>query len=195
MKLSGLLCLVALISIGSRPLAAASLCDAMAGNLVQNCGFETGDFTNWTLTGNLGFTGVAGNFAGMDPNSGNFQAYWGAIGSDTSAAQTLATGVGTNYVFSFYVANFGGTESDFTAFWDSTPLLSFVDSGSQPYTLYQYQVVGTGSDTIDFSFRQDPAFWLADDISVVDATAPEPGTIGLMLAGLGAVLASRRRRA
>src|SRR5438128_2226125 len=28
----------------------ASACDAIAGNLVDNCGFETGDFTDWTAT-------------------------------------------------------------------------------------------------------------------------------------------------
>jgi hypothetical protein len=193
MKVLGLLCLFALLSVGSRQLEAASLCDAVAGNLVQNCGFETGDFTGWTLTGNTGFTGVTGNFGGVDPNSGNFQAFWGAVGSDTLASQTMATVAGANYDFFFYLFNFGGTESDFTASWDSTPLLSFVDSGAQPYTLYEFNVVGTGSDTIGFNFRQDPSYWLADDIVV--AVVPEPGTIGLMLAGLGAALAARRRRA
>ncbi len=29
----------------------ASVCDGVDGNLVQNCGFETGDFTSWTQTG------------------------------------------------------------------------------------------------------------------------------------------------
>ena len=34
-------------------------CDLVADNLVTNCGFETGDFTGWTQSGNTGFTGVS----------------------------------------------------------------------------------------------------------------------------------------
>src|SRR5262249_24883394 len=37
------------------PLAA---CDRVPGNLVRNCGFETGDFTNWTRSGDPGFTSI-----------------------------------------------------------------------------------------------------------------------------------------
>jgi hypothetical protein len=35
-----------------------SECDATPGNLVANCGFETGDFTSWTQSGDLSFTDV-----------------------------------------------------------------------------------------------------------------------------------------
>jgi hypothetical protein len=60
--------------------AAGSVCNAVAGNLVANCGFETGDFTGWTLTGNPGFISIissgTGN-GGTSPNSGNFAAQRG----------------------------------------------------------------------------------------------------------------------
>ena len=36
-----------------------SICDGVPGNLVTNCGFETGNFSGWTQGGNLGYTGVA----------------------------------------------------------------------------------------------------------------------------------------
>lgn len=43
---------------------------------ITNGGFETGDFTGWTLGGNTGYTGVTGSYA----HSGNFGAYFGAGG-------------------------------------------------------------------------------------------------------------------
>src|SRR5258707_4542450 len=33
-------------------------CARVAGNLVVNCGFETGDFTGWTRSGDQGFTSI-----------------------------------------------------------------------------------------------------------------------------------------
>src|SRR5690242_19872650 len=42
-------------------MAAPSACDAVAGNLIVNCGFESGNFSGWTVTGNNQATGVAGN--------------------------------------------------------------------------------------------------------------------------------------
>ena len=35
------------------------ICYGVKGDLVTNCGFETGDFTGWSLTGNTGFTGLS----------------------------------------------------------------------------------------------------------------------------------------
>ena len=55
------------------------------GNLVVNGGFETGDFTGWTETQNLGATFVSPSYA----HSGNDGAALGAVGSDNSLAQRL----------------------------------------------------------------------------------------------------------
>ena len=33
-------------------IAIPSICDGIAGNIVSNCGFESGDFTSWTRSGN-----------------------------------------------------------------------------------------------------------------------------------------------
>ena len=42
-------------------IAIPSICDSIAGNLVANCGFETGTFSSWTQSGNTDFTGTNGN--------------------------------------------------------------------------------------------------------------------------------------
>ena len=63
-------------------------------NFVANPGFETGDFTDWTQFGNTGFTGVQGDFAGVPPHSGNFQAFFGSVDSTGGIFQDLTTVAG-----------------------------------------------------------------------------------------------------
>ena len=46
-----------LSGFGSAAMATPSLCDSIAGNLVANCGFETGDFTGWTPGWHSGVAG------------------------------------------------------------------------------------------------------------------------------------------
>src|SRR6267378_1982555 len=73
-------------------LAQPSICDAITGNLVKNCGFETGDFTDWTT-----IPAVPANNSnfGVDnrlPNSGTYAAFFEATGTfDDTITQTLTT--------------------------------------------------------------------------------------------------------
>src|SRR5215472_12516355 len=80
--------LAALTLIALPAFAAPDACQ-FAGNQVLNCGFETGDFTAWTLTGNTGFTGVTGSPYNY---SGNFGAFLGPIGSDGFLSQSMLNG-------------------------------------------------------------------------------------------------------
>jgi hypothetical protein len=62
--------------LGNRLRAAAQVLAIFFGgaaqaNIVTNPGFETGDFTGWTLSGDTSFTFVEGFF----PHSGSFSAF------------------------------------------------------------------------------------------------------------------------
>ena len=78
-----------------------SFCDSNPQNLVQNCGFETGDFTSWTTSGSDVTLGQLGNLYGVEgtdpldgisPNSGSFQAFIADLDPNaTTLSQTLNT--------------------------------------------------------------------------------------------------------
>lgn len=60
---------------------------------------------------------------------------------------------------------------------------------------YSYQVTGTGSDTIEFAARDDPAWIAVDNVSVTPATTtPEPSSLMLMGTGILALGGTIRRK-
>ena len=136
-------------------------------------------------------------YSGANPG-GTFYAVLGPVGADATLSQTLSTTNGEDYTFSFYLASVGDDPSDFSALWDGTPVLSLTDPNTGTgFTEESFSVTGTGSDTIQFDFRDDPAYMALDDVVVVATTSPvpEPGTVGMLIVGLGAVIVARRRRA
>jgi hypothetical protein len=176
------------------PYATASICDSTAGNLIMNCGFETGDFTDWTVGGNTGDTSVS---TGMYANSGTYGAALGPVGSDGTLTQSF-TGSSTSYDLQFYLYSPGGTPNDFTVYWNGVDVgPDLLDAGSFLFTEYSYVLPGNvGSNTIEFSYRQDPSYWGLDDVIVTSANAavPEPGSLALLLSGLAALGIGLRRR-
>jgi hypothetical protein len=188
----------ALLLAGALPLAAAPLspCDSVAGNLVTNCGFETGDFTAWTQGVDIDFTQVVSGpfYLYSGANGGTWYATMGPEGTGT-LSQTLTTTVGQQYLFSFYIAGVADDPSTFNASWNGTQLLTTTDLDTgAAFTQFSFSVTGTGSDTINFSFSDPTGYEAMDDVVVVSAPTPEPGTLGLIFGGLGAALVALRRR-
>jgi hypothetical protein len=163
-------------------------------NLVANPGFETGDFTGWTLSGANSSPDDNGLYYGIDTvdaHSGNYGAYFGSLGGVRDLSQLIPTISGDTYTISFWLSETPGTIFPYTnslsASFGSTTLISESDMSNFPYTLFTYDAKATSDLTLlEFGFRDDVGYFSFDDVSVVPAVinAPEPASFGLELLAL-----------
>jgi hypothetical protein len=185
------------------PQSKADTCGSIAGNLVTNCGFETGDFTGWTLSGNDVSAGTLGSLYGVEgtdpidgfsPNSGSNQAFFADLDSNaTTLQQNIATVANDTYTVSWFLLQdttptAGDYSNEFSASFGGTSLVSLTMMPVQGYTKYSYSVTATSSSTaLDLTFGNGLGEFLLDDVSVQDVSAspvPEPPAWTMMLAGI-----------
>ncbi|HEY3853934.1 MAG TPA: protease pro-enzyme activation domain-containing protein [Verrucomicrobiae bacterium] len=157
--------------------------------LVGNGGFETGDFTDWTLSGSTddnfilgsddtdidGTEAVTGVNDWLLVHSGLYGALLGQPTSAASLSQTLPTVPGQSYNLSFWLTSvqYKGTTTpnQFSATWNGNTLVAMTNVGTFAWTNYQFTVTATGaSTTLQFSDRNDPSGFGLDDISVQPIT-------------------------
>ncbi len=167
---------------------------------VNNGGFETGDFTGWTVSGDTAFVGVCdvstcpGSFA---PFAGNFAAYFGPVGDTATISQEIATTPGQEYNLTFYLADpQGGTPNFFSVtFGDAT--FSMTNFGAAfGWQQFSFTDTATASQTLlSFAFRNDPGYWFLDNVNVTQGgTTPEPSTLLLFGSGLVGMAGIVRRK-
>jgi hypothetical protein len=194
----------------------------LAGNLVANGGFETGDFTGWTVnTQGWNFTTVtsavppASNIFGggvnYAPVEGNFLAALGTPGINFSppeeVSQTIATIPGDTYKFSFayFIGPAGGGDQNnsFSAFFGANNPVNITNdqsfttdgNGNVIWATYSGVFAATSRSTAVEFFSGNTQWGNGLDAVSVTFVAPEPSSIALIsLAGVGLVLAARRRK-
>jgi hypothetical protein len=188
-------------------------------NLVKNGGFETGDFSGWSLSGNpsgcTNFpTGVlslgqvvpaCGGFSTftntVGPHSGTFAAFFGspfAI-SPGVVTQNLATNPGGSYDLSFWLLNETGSTNSFIVTFSTDTVLDLTNSDAFGWTQYTFDglTAPSGDTPLTFNGYNPPSAWGLDDVSVTSASAtvPEPSALMLLLTGvIGLVAFSQRKR-
>jgi hypothetical protein len=165
-----------------------------------NGGFETGDFTGWTLTNgaNDGFTFVTTNSGNPSnpPNAGTYEAMMGTFGTAGTISQAFTTTAGQQYKVSFWLANDSKDATNvFQAQWNGvTQALNPVLNPTLASSYTQYQFLATAADanaTIAFNFVNDPSVFHLDN---VDATpTPIPAAAWLLGSGLMGLVGLRRR--
>jgi hypothetical protein len=141
-----------------------SICGGVDGNLVANCGFETGDFTGWAQSGDTRFTGVDIDSA----NSGAYGAFFGTIDSLGFIAQNISTTPGQTYALTFYLSN-SMQPNQFTISWDGAVISEQADLPDFDYMPVSMDLPAASGDSTElrFGFRNEPDYLRLDDVSVV----------------------------
>ena len=178
--------------------AAAAIATVMVAgpakaNLITNGDFGTGDFTGWTLSGDLtggSSVGASGNpTQPSGPGFGNSAAL-GTFGGILDLGQSFSTVAGQTYDLSFFLQADGGPGT-FTTDINGALLSALTFSGATGWNAYDLAFTATGATTqLDFLVSNDPSFFELTNVNV-----PEPSALALMLVGVaGLVGFSIRRR-
>jgi hypothetical protein len=165
--------------------------------LVQDGGFEAGDFCYWTLSGdanvfNDNFVDYADDSeygTGYTPFAGN---YFGAFGQYSNLgylSQPLPTRAGQFYLLSFWLENpSGDTPNQFQVQWNTNATSTNVifnqsNMGAFGWSNMQFVVqASTNITTLRFGFRNDNDYFALDNVSVQYAlSAP----LQVQITGLG----------
>jgi alpha-tubulin suppressor-like RCC1 family protein len=159
------------------------------GNLVVNGGFETGDFSGWTLTvpghSDTVVSAIRPPDRAQYSHSGMFAAqfsdiFLGGLGGSTESviAQTLPTQPGTSYLISFWLD--GITDSSFSVSWNGNTLdttsIAVNNNFNYGWIHLQFVVKTTGNNgVLQFQFpgifNHQATTTALDDVSVVPLPA------------------------
>jgi hypothetical protein len=154
--------------------------------LVQNGGFETGDFTGWTLNGDSVLNGALINFVTnsiaynigthrhptnitINAHSGTYFAALGEPGVLAYLSQNVPTFAGQTYLLSLWMDSPDGkTPNEFSVSWNGGTLFNQTNLPKLGWTNLQFIVTATGSSTVlQIGARDDVSYFALDDVSVL----------------------------
>jgi subtilase family serine protease len=153
----------------------------VVGSLVQNGGFEAGNFSSWTLLADLGAdavvqTGGRHNSNSEFVHSGSFGAKLRQPSELGQLFQEVPTLPGHAYLLSLWLVNpfSGDTPNEFAVVWNGNTLWDRVNLGQfNTFSNLQFVVVAASASTdLRLKFRNDPQFFGVDDISLTPIATP-----------------------
>lgn len=162
---------------------------------VLNGGFETGDFTGWTVVGTPPTSG--GSYNAVLPrtalakvvHSGFYGAYLGDV-QVASLSQSLWTVPAQYYLLSFWLENpVSGTNQFFSVSWNTNSagtnvLLGFTNPPAFSWSKYEFLVMGSGTNiTLQILAENDPGYFGLDDITLTPIPLPTLQSPGISTNG------------
>lgn len=145
-------------------------------SFIQNGGFETGDFTGWTLDGDSSVNFVTNavdfyygsDFITIIPHSGNYDALLGEPYEEAYLSQTVPTLPGQTYLLSLWMDSPDGlTPNEFSVAWNGNTLFDQTDLPELGWTNLVFLVSATNEvSALQIGARDDPTYLALDDVNL-----------------------------
>ena len=194
--------------------AGVMACGTAQANIVADPSFELGDAgtSPWaqastTFGTPLCTVGACGNGNGTGPRTGDWWAWFGgSLNLETGSVSQTVTLLGGTSTLSFWFENtIAASTQDFiearidgTTVWRYNAGGPLSGLGGYSQITVDLSTFGSGARLLEFysvSGNSGTTNFFVDDVSVLTAPIPEPGTYGLMALGLAGLLVASRRNA